>query len=97
MIEEATSAFEERLEASQTGAQDVGKKAMNFALQNATSAFDFAQKIVQARNVMEFIQLLNDFLQSQMQVLSEQVKEFGETLSKVAMDSMKVSKGELVS
>ena len=70
---------------------------MNFALQNATSAFEFAQRIVHARNVMEVIRLLNDFLQSQMQLLTEQVKEFGETLSKVAMDSMKVSKGELVS
>jgi len=97
VIEEATSAFEERFEASQTGAQDVGTKAMKSALQNATSAFEFAQKIVQAKNVMDFIRLLNDFLETQMQVLSEQVKEFGETLSKVAMDSMKVSKGELVS
>jgi hypothetical protein len=96
VIEEATSAFEDRFEASQTGAQNA-KKAMNFALQSVTLTFEFAQKIVQSKNVMEFIRLLNDFLESQMHVLSEQVKEFGETLSKAATDSMKVSKGELVS
>jgi len=97
VTQEAASAFEDRVEASQAGAQSSSKKAMNLALQNLTRAFEFAPKIVQAQNVMECMKLLNDFLESQMHVLSEQVKEFGETLSKVAMDSMKVSKGELVS
>ena len=84
--------LEERAAASQTGAEEVGKKAMTFALRNATSAFEFAQKIVQAKNIMEFVRLLNDFLQSQMQVLNEQVKDLGETLNKAAMDSLKTSK-----
>ena len=47
---------------------------------------------------MEFARLLNDFLQSQTQVLSEQVKDLGETLSKVAMDGLKTSRtGDLSS
>ena len=79
--EGAASMVEERVEASQVGAQEVGKKAMEFALRNAISAFEFAQKIVQAKSIMEFARLLNDFLQSQTQVLSEQVKDLGETLS----------------
>jgi phasin len=92
VTEEAASMVEEGAAASQTGAQEVGKKAMTFALLNATSAFEFAQKIVQAKNIMEFVRLLNDFLQSQMQVLGEQVKDLGETLSKAAIDSLKTSK-----
>ena len=96
--QEAASTFEQRVEASQVGAQDVNKKAMSFALQNAISVFEFAQKIVHAKSIAEFIRLLNDFLQSQMQVLGEQVKDLGDTLSKAATDSMKGSKkGELVS
>lgn len=71
---------------------------MEFALRNAISAFEFAQKIVQAKSIMEFARLLNDFLQSQTQVLSEQVKDLGETLSKVAMDGLKTSRtGDLSS
>ena len=89
--QEAASTFEQRVEASQVGAQDVNKKAMSFALQNAISVFEFAQKIVHAKSVAEFIRLLNDFLQSQMQVLGEQVKDLGDTLSKAATDSMKGS------
>ena len=96
--EGAASMVEERVEASQVGAQEVGKKAMEFALRNAISAFEFAQKIVQAKSIMELLRLLNDFLQSQTQVLSEQVKDLGETLSKVAMDGPKASRtGDLSS
>ncbi|HEX5847104.1 MAG TPA: phasin family protein [Rhodoplanes sp.] len=96
--EGAASMVEERVEASQVGVQEVGKKAMEFALRNAISAFEFAQKIVQAKSIMEFARLLNDFLQSQTQVLSEQVKGLGETLSKVAMDGLKTSRtGDLSS
>jgi phasin len=96
--EGAASMVEERVEASQVGAQEVGKKAMEFALRNAISAFEFAQKIVQAKSIIEFARLLNDFLQSQTQVLSEQVKDLGEALSKVAMDGLKTSRtGDLSS
>jgi hypothetical protein len=97
-IQQASAMFDERVEASQVGAQDVGKRAMSFALRNAISAFEFAQKIVQAKSITEFIRLLNDFLQIQVQVLNEQVKDLGETLSGAAMDGMKLTKaGDLSS
>ena len=62
VTEEAASMFEKR---GQVGTKEVGKKAINFALQNATAAFEFAQKIAQAKDVPEFVRLLNEFLQSQ--------------------------------
>lgn len=83
VTEEAASMFEKRIEGGQVGTKEVGKKAIDFALQNATAAFEFAQKIAQAKDVSEFVRLLNEFLQSQMEVLSEQVKDLGETLSRV--------------
>ncbi len=88
----AAGAIERRVEPGQVGAQEVSKKAMHFALRNAITAFEFAQKIVQAKSIPEFIRLLNDYLQSQMQVLSEQVKDLGETLSWTAADGMKSRK-----
>jgi len=98
VTEEAASMFEKRIEGGQVGTKEAGKKAINFALQNATAAFEFAQKIAQAKDVPEFVRLLNEFLQSQMKVLSEQVKDLGETLGRVAAGSMNVAKkSELVS
>ena len=98
VTEEAASMFEKRIEGGQVGTKEAGKKAINFALQNATAAFEFAQKIAQAKDVPEFVRLLNEFLQSQMKVLSEQVKDLGESLGRVATGGMNVSKkSELVS
>jgi phasin len=92
--QEAVSTFEERVKASQVGAQGISKKAMTFAERNVLSAFEFAQKIVQAKDIQELVRMQTEFVQSQMQVLSEQVKDLGETATKTAMESVKTpSKG----
>lgn len=91
VIEDTASTFEERVEASQVGPQDISKMAMNFALRDTISAFEFAQKIIQARNIGEFIRFLAEFINLQLQVLSEQLKDLGETFSKATME-IKISK-----
>jgi hypothetical protein len=40
VAEEAASMFEKRIEGGQVGTKEVGKKAIDFALQNATAAFE---------------------------------------------------------
>ena len=75
--EEAVSTFDQWVKASQLGAQGLCNKAMNFAQRNVLSGFEFAQKIVQAKDIEELIQTQTEFVQSQMQVLSEQVKDLG--------------------
>jgi phasin len=87
--QEAVPTFEQWVKASQVGAQGLCNKAMNFAQRNVLSAFEFAQKIVQAKDIQEIIQTQTEFVQSQMQVLSEQVKDLGEAATKAAMDSLK--------
>ncbi len=87
--QEAVSTFEERVKASQVGAQGISKKAMSFAERNVLSAFDFAQKLVQAKDIQELVKMQSEFVQTQMQVLSEQVKDLGETATKTAMESVK--------
>jgi phasin len=87
--QEAVSTFEERVKAGQFGAQGISKKAMTFAERNVLSAFEFAQKIVQAKDIQELVRMQTEFVQSQMQVLSEQVKDLGETATKTAMESVK--------
>lgn len=88
--QEAVAGLEERVKASQVGAQGISKKAMTYAETNVLSTFEFAQKIVQAKDIQEFIKMQTDFVQSQMKALSDQVKDLGETATKTAMDSVKV-------
>ena len=87
--QEAVSTFEHWVKASQVGAQGIIKKAMSFAERNVLSAFEFAEKIVQAKDIQELIRMQIEFVQSQIQVLSEQVKDLGETATKTATDSLK--------
>ena len=90
--QEAVSSFGGRVEKSRAGALDISKKAMSFAERNVLSAFEFAQKIVQAKDVQELLRMQTEFVQSQMQVLPAQVKDLGETVGKAAMGGAKASK-----
>jgi phasin len=90
--EEAVSTLEHRVQASQVGAQDIGNKAMHFAERNVVSAFELAEKLLKAKDIQELVRIQTEFVQSQMKVLAEQVKDFGETVSKAAIDSMKATK-----
>jgi phasin len=90
--QEAVSNLEKRVEASQGGALDISKKAMSFAERNILSAFEFAEKVVQTKDIQEMVRMQSLFVQSQMHALTEQAKDLGETVSKSAMDSMKGSK-----
>jgi phasin len=87
----AVSALEDRFTASQASANQIGDKAMSFAERNVSSAFELAQTIVQTKDIQELVRMQTEFAQSQMNVLSEQVKDLGETVSKASTDSMKSS------
>ena len=87
--QEAVSAFDQWIKASQVGAEGISKKAMSFAERNVLSAFEFAQKIVEAKDIQELIRMQTAFVQSQIEILSEQVKDLGETATKTAMESVK--------
>ena len=48
---------------------------MKFAEQNVAISFQFAQKLVHAKDVAEFVQIQNDFVKVQTAALREQAKE----------------------
>lgn len=92
--QEAVSTLEERMKASQVGAKDVSRKAMTYAERNVAAAFEFAQKLVHAKDVQDLVRMQTEFVQAQMQALSEQAKDLGETYTKAAMETVKTpSKG----
>jgi phasin len=83
------SAFEGQAETARKGAKDVGGKAMEFAERNITSSFDFAQKLVRAKDVQEMLELQASYVRTQMQVLTEQAKELGQNAGKIATEPLK--------
>jgi phasin len=83
------SSFEGQAETARKGAKDVGGKAMEFAERNITNSFDFAQKLVRAKDVHEMLELQASYIRTQMQVLAEQAKELGQSTGKMATDPLK--------
>jgi phasin len=83
------STLEGKAESARKGAKDVGAKAMDFAQQNIMSSFEFAQKLVRAKDLQELMALQASYMRSQMQVLAEQAKELGEGATKVAAETAK--------
>lgn len=81
--------LETQASTAQSGAKDVGQKVMGFAEQNINNSFDFAQKLVRAKDIQEVMALQQEFLKSQMQAMQAQAKDLGTTATKVAMDSAK--------
>jgi phasin len=87
----ATAALEGQAAAAQSGARDVREKAVRFAEQNVANSFDFAQRLLQARDVEEFMRLQTEFVQTQMKTLTEQAQLLGQSMGKAAMDTAKRS------
>ena len=83
------SAFEGQAESARKGAKDVGEKAMGFAEQNIASTFDFAQKLVRARDLQELLELQASYIRTQMETLAAQAKELGQSAGKMAADPLK--------
>ncbi len=87
--QQAVHDIEDRASSARAGAKDVGEKAMTFAQQNIMASFEFAQKLLKARDVQEVMTLQAEYIQAQMKILNEQAKELGESASKAAMESAK--------
>jgi len=83
------TAFEDRAAAVRKGSEDLRQRAMTFAEQNVASSFDFAHRLVHARDLPELIQVQSEFMKAQMQVLAEQARELGETASQTARNATK--------
>jgi hypothetical protein len=81
--QEVVSTFDQWIGTSQIGAQGIGLKVMKNAQRNVLSAFDFAQKVAQAKDLNELIRMQADFVQWQLEALGEQLRNLGETAGNV--------------
>ena len=57
------------------GSSELSNKVFGYAERNVASAFEFAERLVQVRDFQSLIRVQTDFIQAQMQAMTEQAKE----------------------
>jgi len=62
---------------------------MTFAERNVSASLDFAHRLVQAKDVSEVVKLQSEYVNAQMQALSQQAKELGEAASQAVREASK--------
>jgi phasin len=87
--QKAVTTVETQAAAAQSGAKDVGAKAIGFAEQNIANSFEFAQRLVRAKDMQEVMAIQQEYMQSQMKAMAEQAKDLGSHATKVAMENAK--------
>ena len=75
--------------AAQTNATELAHKSMTYAEQNVAATFDFAQKLMRAKDAAELMGLQSEYLSRQMQTISAQVQDLGQSAAKMAMEAAK--------
>ncbi len=76
-------------QAAHSGANEIAQKSMGYAEQNVAATFDFAQKLMHAKDAAELMALQSEFLSRQMQTLSAQVQDLGQSAAKIVVDAAK--------
>ena len=86
---QAMGQFEGQAQAARGGANEIAHKSMTYAEQNMAATFEFAEKLMQAKDATEVMRLQSDYLGRQMQALSTQVQELGQSAAKMVVDAAK--------
>lgn len=85
--QQAVSTADKQAAGARASAQELGGLAVRFAEQNITASFEFAQRLVRAKDSAEVLALQADYVKSQMAALNEQAKELGKEAAKMADQS----------
>lgn len=88
----AVGKLDDSANAMQVTAADLNKKALGFAEENIATSFDFASKMVKAKDLQEMMKLQADFMKAQMANLGTQARDFGDAATKAAADAAKTLK-----
>ncbi|CAM5770804.1 phasin [Bosea minatitlanensis] len=64
-------------ETARVNTQEATRRAIAYAENNVTAAFDFAQKLVKSKDLTEVMQHQSDFLKAQMAAFQNQIKDLG--------------------
>jgi phasin len=81
--------LQKSMSASPWAGADQTKTLRSYAERNVAAAFEYADKLIHAKDFQELMRIQTEFVQKQMQALGEQTKELGETAAKSAADAFK--------
>jgi phasin len=76
-------------QAAHGGASEIAHKSMQYAEQNVAATFEFAQRLMRAKDASEVMGLQSEYLGRQMHALSAQVQELGQSAAKMVIDAAK--------
>jgi phasin len=71
------------------GAKDISAKAIAYAEQNVQASLDYAQSLLNAKDLGEVMKLHSSYVQAQMRSLAEQASEMGQIVGRAAMEAAK--------
>ena len=81
--------FQKSMSASPWAGTELNKKVADYAQQNVATAFGFAQRLTQAKDLQDVVRIQTEFFQTQMKSLTEQSKDLSETATKAATGAFK--------
>jgi phasin len=84
---QAVGQMQGQAQAAHSGASEIAQKSMEYAEQNVAATFDFAQKLMHAKDSAEVMGLQSEYLGRQMQALSKQVQELGQSAARMVVDA----------
>jgi phasin len=89
---QAVAQWHGQAQAARAGASEIAHKSMAYAEQNMEATFDFAQKLMEAKDPTEVMRLQSEYLNNQMKMLSTQAQALGQSAAKIVMDAAKPKK-----
>ena len=87
--QQTAGSIEERRQSVRAGAKDFNAKALEYAEKNIQASLDYAQSLLNAKDVAEVMRLHTQYVQAQMRSLAEQASEMGQIVSRAALDAAK--------
>lgn len=82
--QKAVATADQQAASARSNAQELSGLAVRFAERNIATSFDFAQRLVRAKDAEEVLALQAEYVKSQMAALNEQAKELGQQAAKMA-------------
>ena len=82
--QEAVNTVESRAANARTGVKDVVDLAMRFAERNMAASFEFAQRLLNAKDAKDATAIHAEYVNSQIAALTDQAKELSKQASKMA-------------
>jgi phasin len=79
----AVGTAETQAKSVQSGVKEAGELAMRYAEQNVASSFEFAQRLLHAKDSKEVTALQLEYVKNQIAALTEQAKELSKQVTKM--------------